>query len=282
MGVFLTRHNLTAQSSAFGCRTSHPDVSYGGVLDRKSCNINKTTTLKLNQNSMQDVALKILVVEDNDALREAMLAFLQQQGHYVRGVPMAEDIDDVTGGFIPDVYVIDLNLPDEDGLSLTRRLRAVQPNVCIVITTARAQIGDKVLGYESGADLYLTKPVDSRELMAGVNALGKRLRSLGKNHPAFLLDLERMQLSGPDGKVELTASDVLVLSAFVRAPGKKLERWQMAEILGGNEAEPMLASTMEMRITRLRKKLAAVGSPSPHIKALHKVGYALCTPVVMQ
>ena len=52
---------------------------------------------------MQDVALKILVVEDNDALREAMLAFLQQQGHYVRGVPMAEDIDDVTGGFIPDV-----------------------------------------------------------------------------------------------------------------------------------------------------------------------------------
>ena len=91
-----------------------------------------------------------------------------------------------------------------------------------------------------------------------------------------------MQLSGPDGKVELTASDVLVLSAFVRAPGKKLERWQMAEILGGNEAEPMLASTMEMRITRLRKKLAAVGSPSPHIKALHKVGYALCTPVVMQ
>ena len=154
---------------------------------------------------MQDVALKILVVEDNDALREAMLEFLQQQGHYVRGVPMAEDIDDVTGGFIPDVYVIDLNLPDEDGLSLTRRLRAAQPNVCIVITTARVQIGDKVLGYESGADLYLTKPVDSRELMAGVSALGKRLRTLGKNHSAFLLDLERMQLSGPSGKVELTA-----------------------------------------------------------------------------
>ena len=231
---------------------------------------------------MQDVALKILVVEDNDALREAMLAFFQQQGHYVRGVPMAEDIDDVTGGFIPNVYVIDLNLPDEDGLSLTRRLREAQPNVGIVITTARAKIGEKVLGYESGADLYLTKPVDSLELMAGVNALGKRLRTLGKNHPAFLLDLGRMQLSGPNGSVELTASDVLVLSALVRAPGKKLERWQIAEILRGNGTEPMADSTLEMRITRLRKKLAAVGAPSPQIKALHKVGYALCAPVVMQ
>jgi DNA-binding response OmpR family regulator len=112
--------------------------------------------------------------------------------------------------------------------------------------------------------------------------LGKRLRTLGQNHSAFLLDLDRMQLSGPDGKVELTASDVLVLSAFVRAPSKKLERWQMAEILGGNEAAPTQASTMEMRITRLRKKLATVGAPSPQIKALHKVGYALCAPVVMQ
>jgi DNA-binding response OmpR family regulator len=118
--------------------------------------------------------------------------------------------------------------------------------------------------------------------MAGVSALGKRLRTLGQNHPAFLLDLERMQLSGPSGKVELTASDVLVLSALVRAPGRKLERWQMAEILGGNGTEHTPDSTLEMRITRLRKKLAAVGAPSPQIKALHKVGYALCAPVVMQ
>ena len=73
-----------------------------------------------------------------------------------------------------------------------------------------------------------------------------------------------------------------MLSALVRAPGKKLERWQMAEILGGNSTEPKPASTLEMRITRLRRKLAEVGAPSPQIKALHKVGYALCTPVVMQ
>ena len=78
---------------------------------------------------MQSSALKILVVEDNDDLREATLAFLQSQGHYVRGVPMAEDISDLAGGFVPDIYVIDLNLPGEDGLSLTRRLRKAQPLV---------------------------------------------------------------------------------------------------------------------------------------------------------
>lgn len=231
---------------------------------------------------MQDIALKILVVEDNDALREATLAFLQQQGHYVRGVAMAEDIDDMAGGFVPDVYVIDLNLPDEDGLSLTRRLRAAHPNVGIVITTARTQIGDKVVGYESGADLYLTKPVHPQELSAGVAALGKRLRTMGQSdHAPTLLDFSRMQLSGP-GKVELTASDTLILSALIRAPGQKLERWQIAEIVGGQDGDVPSAATLEMRITRLRKKLASVGAPLPHIKALHKVGYTLCTPVVLQ
>lgn len=231
---------------------------------------------------MDDIALKILVVEDNDALREATLAFLQRQNHDVRGVPMAEDIDDETGDFLPDVYVIDLNLPDEDGLSLTRRLRATHANVGIVITTARSQIGDKVIGYECGADLYLTKPVHPHELMAGVNALGKRLRTSRQQHDTLVLDLTGMRLSGPDGRVELTASDTLILSALARAPGQKLERWQLAEIVGGQDVADLSVAMLEMRITRLRKKLSAVGAPSPSVKALHKVGYSLCVSVVLQ
>lgn len=229
---------------------------------------------------MQHVALKILVVEDNDELREATLAVLQNQGHDVRGVVMAEDIAELPGSFVPDVYVIDLNLPDEDGLSLTRRLRAVHPNVGIVITTARTQIGDKVIGYESGADLYLTKPVHPKELMASVAALGKRLKTQTEQHALFL-DLARMHLNGPAGTIALTSSDVLILSALARAPGQKLERWQIAELVGGTAAEPPTAAMLEMRIARLRKKLSAVGAPAPYIKALHKVGYSLCCPVVL-
>lgn len=231
---------------------------------------------------MEDIALKILVVEDNDALREVTLTFLQHEGHYVRGIAQAEEIDDIPGGFVADVYVIDLNLPDEDGLSLTRRLRAAQPDVGIVIVTARTQIGDRVLGYNSGADLYLTKPVDPQELRAVIRTMGKRMLAFGWQSQAMVLDLKRMLLISPEAQVELTASDALLLSALARAPGYKLERWQLAEIVGGTDAETPSASTLEMRISRLRKKLSAVGALAPHIKAQHKVGYTLCTPVVMR
>jgi len=223
------------------------------------------------------------LVEDNDELREATLAFLQNQGHYVRGVPMAEDISDVTGGFVPDVYVIDLNLPDEDGLSLTQRLRKSHPNVGIIITTARTQIGDKVIGYQKGADLYLTKPVDPQELMAGMVALSKRLKPINVKAEALVLNLSRSQLSGPDCSVELSASDVSILSSLVRAPGQSLERWQISEIIGAaikNDAPS--TATLEMRMTRLRKKLSTAGAPQPSIKAVHKVGYTLACQIILE
>lgn len=116
-------------------------------------------------------ALKILIVEDNDDLREGLLSYFQKQGHYVRGIGLAAEIFDESGDFTPDVYVIDLNLPDADGLSLVNKLRQAHPSVGIVITTARGLIGDRVLGYESGADIYFTKPVDPAELLAGIKAI---------------------------------------------------------------------------------------------------------------
>lgn len=233
--------------------------------------------------STDNVALKILVVEDNDELRAATLAFLQNQGHYVRGVSMAEDIDDMAGGFLPDVYVIDLNLPDEDGLSLTQRLRASHPDVGIIITTARTQIGDKVVGYESGADHYLPKPVHPQELLACAKALGKRLQTQSQQQQgALTLNLTGLFVTGAAGRADLTSSDVLILTALARAPGQSLERWQIAEIIGSNNTtSPPSTATMEMRITRLRKKLVNAGAPVPGIKAVHKVGYTLCCPVVM-
>ncbi|UCU92304.1 response regulator transcription factor [Hydrogenophaga taeniospiralis] len=241
-----------------------------------------TTANALIAAPMQHIALRILVVEDNDELRDATLTCLHHRGHDARGVPMAEDIDDVTGGFVPDVYVIDLNLPDEDGLSLTRRLRAAHPGVGIVITTARTLIGDKVVAYESGADMYLTKPVHPQELIASLSALGSRLRVRDHQPSAMSFDLTRQQLSGPNGNVELTASDALILTALARAPGQKLERWQISAIVCGDDAATTSAGVLEMRIARLRKKLSAVGAPSPQIKALHKVGYALCCPVMLR
>jgi DNA-binding response OmpR family regulator len=170
---------------------------------------------------------------------------------------------------MPDVYIIDVMLPDEDGLSLTRRLRAKHPQAGIVITTARTTISDKVAGYESGADLYLTKPVHPKELIASLAALGKRtkLRSLSQGQ-GLVLQVSRLRLTGPNYTHDVSISDVKMLSAFVRAPGHSLERWQIAEI--------------EMRIARLRKKLLTAGAEQPGLKAVHKVGYVLCCPVTLE
>jgi len=231
---------------------------------------------------MQDIPLKILLVEDNDALREATLAFLLKQGHHVHGVAMADEICDLAAGFVPDIYLIDLNLPDEDGLSVTRRLRASHPSAGIVITTARTQISDKVIAYESGADVYLTKPVDPKELIALVNALGKRRREPATQGQSLVLDLARLQLKGPDGAAELTPGEALLLSAFIRAPGQSLERWQIGEIIAAGKTDAPTSAMLEMRMTRLRKKIAATGATEPIIKAMHKVGYCLCCQVALQ
>ena len=87
--------------------------------------------------------------------------------------------------------------------------------------------------------------------------------------------------SCPLGQVHLTSAEEALLTAFARAPSGRLENWQLLELFGMDSAD-VSKTSLEVRITRLRKKLAAVGAPAPHIKALHKVGYTLCTPVVLQ
>jgi DNA-binding response OmpR family regulator len=232
---------------------------------------------------MHDRSLKVLLIEDNDQLREATLAVLRQSGHEVVGIPMAEDLVDVTGGFTPDVYIIDVMLPDEDGLSLTRRLRANHPQAGIIITTALTTISDKVEGYASGADLYLSKPVHPRELIASLEALGNRIKPRTSDQvQGLVLQVPRLRLVGPNGDLDVSISDVMILSAFIRAPGQMLERWQISEIVGTTQDPHPSASMIEMRIARVRKKLLMAGAVQPCMKAVHKVGYVLCCPVTLE
>jgi DNA-binding response OmpR family regulator len=232
---------------------------------------------------MHDRSLKVLLIEDNDQLREATLAVLRQSGHEVVGIPMAEDLVDVTGGFMPDVYIIDVMLPDEDGLSLTRRLRANHPQAGIIITTALTTISDKVEGYASGADLYLSKPVHPRELIASLEALGNRIKPRTSDQvQGLVLQVSRLRLVGPNGDLDVSMSDVMILSAFVRAPGQRLERWQISEIVSTTQDPHPSASMIEMRIARVRKKLLMAGAVQPCMKAVHKVGYVLCCPVTLE
>ena len=123
-----------------------------------------------------DTPLEIVLVEDHDQLRRLTTAVLRARGHRVVALASAEEVDDSVTLSKPDIFILDLNLPGEDGVSLSRRIRAAQPRVGIIMTTVRREVEQRLVGYESGADAYLGKPTDVEELSAAVEALGRRVR----------------------------------------------------------------------------------------------------------
>ena len=222
--------------------------------------------------------LRIMVIEDYDALREAMCDVLSQDGHEVVGVSMAEEVDDEPTGFVSDLYIIDINLPGEDGLSLAQRIRRSQPDVGIVIISARSSVDDRIGGYKSGANIYLTKPLSLEELRAVVDGIVQRLLSAEASRATCVtLSPMKMLVTGPSGKARLTQPEVSLLAALTRAPQRDLEHWQVAAHLGNGEE--ISKDNLEVKLGRLRKKLVACGAEAPVIQSLRGIGYRLTTPV---
>lgn len=228
---------------------------------------------------MDSASLNIVLVEDHDALREVTADVLRQAGHQVTAVESAEDLDELAGGGNVDLFILDLNLPGEDGLSLARRLRAAHPLVGIIMTTARSEPQDHTRGYASGADIYLVKPLASDTLLAAVRSITRRLQP-SPLASGLRLQKSELSLSGADVTVALQAMEANLLMALIRAPGHRLETWQIAEILGAEE-DGLSKSAIEVRMTRLRKKLRDCGADAPAIKSLRNVGYQLCAAVVI-
>ncbi len=221
--------------------------------------------------------MRVMLVEDHDDLREATLAVLQAHGFDAVGVASAEEVDDTPLQVRPQLYVLDLCLPGEDGLALARRLRAAQPGVGIVMTTARTTVDDRVQGYGAGADIYLPKPVDPQELVAALRALGTRLAQRGGTALAqpVLLDTQGRTLHGGVGTVRLSDSEARMLAAMACAPEGMLERWQVAVHLGSPDAE-ISPDSLQNRISQLRKKMATCLGEGEFIRAVRKEGYKLC------
>lgn len=222
--------------------------------------------------------LKIVVVEDYDALREAICEVLSRDGHQVVGVSMAEEVDDEPTGFVSDLYIIDLNLPGEDGISLAHRVRRSQPDVGIVIVSARSSVDDRIGGYKSGANIYLTKPLSLEELRAVVDGfVQRRLTAEASRGSSMTLSPLRLVVTGPSGEARLTQPEVLLLAALSRAPQRDLEHWQVAAHLGGGQ--DISKDNLEVKLGRLRKKLIACGAEAPVIQSLRGIGYRLTTPI---
>lgn len=224
--------------------------------------------------------LNIIIVEDSDSLREDTVETLRTKGHHVVGVDCAEELGEMTNVMHIDLMVLGLNLPGEDGISLIRRIRQSQPCIGIIIVSARNQLADKINGYESGADIYLTKPVSQEELGAAINALSRRLKPAVPTASALKLDLEKLTLSGERGEVGLTSHKATLLASFTRAKGQRLENWQLIELLGKGESDYCKAS-LEVQIVRLRNKLVQAGANTQPIKVIRQLGYQLCVPVMV-
>lgn len=223
--------------------------------------------------------LNIIVVEDHDDLRDITVETLRTIGHQVMGVDCAEALVEIADTMHVDLMLIDLNLPGEDGISLARRIRLGQPGIGIIMLTARGKVSEKMQGYESGADIYLTKPTTMEELGAAVQALSRRLRPDAKTSEAIKLDLHKLTLTGQhrqQNQINLSAHEASLLAAFARAPGQRLENWQLISLLGKSDISK---AGLEMQIARLRKKLVQVSADEHPIKVIRQIGYQMSIEV---
>lgn len=222
--------------------------------------------------------LNIAVVEDNDDLRRAMVGALQREGHHVIGAESAESFIEQPAAVSVDILILDLGLPGEDGISLTRRIRDVQPHMGVIIVTARSRTQDKTTGYEAGADMFLTKPLPIAELNAAVAALSRRLRPREGATADLVLESARYTLRGPTGDVQLAPQEATLLVALARAAERRLETWQILELVQRGDELPG-RNAITVAVFRLAQKIRQATGEDKPIRSIRNWGYELRIPV---
>ncbi|OPX55027.1 DNA-binding response regulator, OmpR family, contains REC and winged-helix (wHTH) domain [Oceanospirillum multiglobuliferum] len=221
--------------------------------------------------------LKLLLVEDHFALREMLVEYLVSLDYQVAAYESAEDAL-ASADTDSSIALLDVNLPGEDGMFLAQQLRQKTPNIGIILMTVRNQLNDKLEGYNVGADFYLPKPVAPQELDAAIQALCRRLPNqqsadLVLNHVSQLLTASNNQ------QVVLSAEECRLLTVLAQAPKNQLEYWQLADYLALDLDSDTLKTTLEKRVSRLRRKLTQLDLPPTAVKALRGFGYQLTCSV---
>ena len=223
----------------------------------------------------------IAVIEDNLDLNGILVHALQSAGYAASGYGSVEAFE--MSGEMPDVFLLDLNLPGEDGLSFARRLRTLQPDVGIMMLTARTEMEQRKDGYDSGADIYLTKPSSIDEILGALGALARRVGATGQHVVAhaepevLILSPRKLELAGPTGSVAVTAGEAAVLARCAEDPQGRISLDAFHELMPEGPALSKVA--IEIKIVRLRKKLAAIGIEGRGISAVRNFGYQLLVPI---
>jgi DNA-binding response OmpR family regulator len=186
-----------------------------------------------------------------------------------------------------DTLILDLNLPVEDGLSIAKRIRLSIPSIVIIMLTARTATPERLKGYEAGADIYLSKPIDPEELTAALLSQHRRAQRSLVVSPGLTLSLQSLSLTSTASqqKVYLTNSEKVFLTALAQATSHLLESDMICEILSQRAGVTNIGRrSLESLVSRLRKKIAVLmpDDPSSPIKAIWGVGYQLCVPIELR
>ena len=230
----------------------------------------------------------LLVVDDDREIRDLLARFLRKHGYRIETAADGREMFAALGAGRFDLLVLDLMLPGEDGLSLCRRVRA-DSDLPIIMLTAVGEDTDRIVGLEMGADDYLAKPFNPRELLARIRAVLRRANET-RRRPAgdrsgrfefqgWTLDAARRCLHAPDGApVDLTAGEFGLLLALVEHPGRVLTRDQLLDLTRGREAGPFDRS-VDIQVSRLRRKIEDDSKRPTLIKTVRSGGYVFAGTV---
>jgi two-component system phosphate regulon response regulator OmpR len=231
---------------------------------------------------------RVLIVEDDRQVRETVAEYLATHGYDVAQAADGASMRKALAGELPDLVLLDVRLPGEDGLALARWLRE-RHDVAIIMLTAAGEVIDRVVGLEVGADDYIGKPFDLRELLARMKSVLRRSEK-SRDRPAAAiasrriafghcqLDLDRHQLIGANGEdIALTAMEFDLLRAFAEHPNRVLSRDQLLTLTRNREWEPFDRS-IDIRIARLRRKIEDDPDNPKTIKTIRGSGYIFIPP----
>jgi two-component system phosphate regulon response regulator OmpR len=231
---------------------------------------------------MNEQADKILIVDDDLRLRQLLERYLREQGFGARAVENAEAMDRAMAREHYDLLVLDLMMPGEDGLSICRRLRGAKSDIAIIMLTAKGDDVDRIVGLELGADDYLPKPFNPRELVARVNAVLRRRTAPVPGAPSetpevvrfasCVIDLGMRTLTRKGIEHTLTTGEFALLKALVTHPRQPMSRDHLSEMARGREYE-VFDRAIDVQISRLRKLVEEDPTKPRHIQTVRGFGY---------
>ena len=235
-----------------------------------------------------DQSAHIIVVEDEATQRDLLVAYLARQSFRVSGVDGGAALRRLVERELPSLVMLDIGLPGEDGFALARWLRERSGRVGIIMVTAAGDTVDRVVGLETGADDYIAKPFEPRELLARVRSVLRRVQGAAVV-PAHggprvrmgrrVLDLEKRVLANPaDGSEEtLAASEFDLLKVFAENPNRPLMRDWLLEVTAHRDMEAF-DRAIDLRITRLRRKIEHDPAHPDAIRTVRGIGYMFVAP----